>query len=49
MKKIEEVYSDRQYEGEKEFHQGGKFLKVFDENINAMEDIDLEVPNMVVD
>ena len=38
---IEESYAGLQYEGEKEFHQGGKFLNVFDENINAMEHIDL--------
>ena len=41
MKKIEEVIADRQYEGEKEFHRGDKFLNVFDENINSMEYIDL--------
>ena len=39
--KIEEVYTSQRYEGEKEYHQGGKFLNVFDENINAMEHIDL--------
>ena len=39
--KIEEVYADQRYEGEKEFHQGGKFLNTFDENLNAIEHIDL--------
>ena len=38
---IEESYAGWQYEGEKEFHQGGKFLNVFDENIDAMEHIDI--------
>ena len=39
--KNEEVCADRQDEGEKEFHQGDKFLNVFYENINAMEFTDL--------
>ena len=39
--KIEEVYADQRYEGEKEFHQGGKLLNMFDENINAIEHTDL--------
>ena len=39
--KIEEVCADRQDEGEKEFHQGDKFLNIFYENINAMEFTDL--------
>ena len=34
---IEVSYSGWQYEGEKGFHQGGKFLNVFDDKINAME------------
>ena len=39
--KIEEVSADQRYEGEKEFHQGGKLLNMFDDNINAIEHIDL--------
>ena len=39
--KIEEVYADQRYEGEKEFHQGGKLLNMFDDNINAIEHTDL--------
>ena len=39
--KIEEVYADQRYEAEKEFHQGGKLLNMFDENINAIEHTDL--------
>ena len=38
---IEESYAGWQDEGEKEFHQGDKFLNVFYENINAMEFTDL--------
>ena len=38
---IEESYAGPQYEGEKEFHQGGKLLNVFDDKINAMECTDL--------
>ena len=38
---IEESYAGLQYEGEKEFLQGGKLLNVFDDKINAMECTDL--------
>ena len=38
---IEESYAGWQYEGEKEIHQGGKLLNVFDDKINAVECIDL--------
>ena len=38
---IEESYAGWQYEGEKEIHQGGKLLNVFDDKINAMECTDL--------
>ena len=34
---IEESYAGFQYEGEKEIHQGGKLLNVFDGKINAVE------------
>ena len=35
------IYPGQRYEGEKEFHQGGKLLYIFYENINAMEFNDL--------
>ena len=38
---IEESYAGWQYEGEKEIHQGGKLLNVFDDKINAKECTDL--------
>ena len=38
---IQESYAGWQYEGEKEIHQGGKLLNVFDDKINAMECTDL--------
>ena len=38
---IKESYAGWQYEEEKEIHQGGKLLIVFDEKINAMECTDL--------
>ena len=39
--KFEEVYAGQRYEGEKEFHKGGKLLNIFYDNINAMEFNDL--------
>ena len=38
---IEESYAEQKYEGDKEFHQGSKLIKMFDDNINERECIDL--------